>query len=112
MSPRSRQIGCLAALVVCAGAIAWIASEIIPRSRYGYTSRRIHAKIRSLTDRRPADIDAKTWELCVDWAVNAHANICFSENHTSYQAMCRFEKDMDEKLNGDVGPDTIKWIFD
>jgi hypothetical protein len=90
----------------------WIASEIIPRSRYGYASERIRSKIASLRERRPADVDAKQWDECVGWAVTAHCNICFSEGHTSFQEMRRFEADLDEKLKGDVGPDTLKWTLD
>src|SRR5262245_5625588 len=110
MSPRIRQICCLAALAMGAGVVVWIASEIIPRSRYGYASERIRSKIASLRQRRPADVDAKQWDECVDWAVTAHCNICFSEGHTSFQEMRRFEADLDEKREGPVDLNTLKWI--
>jgi hypothetical protein len=112
MSHRTRQIGYLAALIVGICVVTWIASEIVPRSRYGYTSRRITEKIRSLRDRKPADVDAALWNECVDWAVSAHGNTCFSEEHTSYAEMHRFETELDEQLKRDVGPNTLRWVFD
>ena len=110
MSPRIRQIGCLAALTIGAGVVVWIASEIIPRSRYGYTSERIRSKIASLRERRPADVDAKRWEDSVGWATTASCNILFSEEHTPYESMRQFENDLDAKLREDVNIDTLKWI--
>ena len=108
---RSRQqTGCFAVLVLVAGALAWSAAEIFPLSRYSLRSRRINEKICSLRDRRPADVSEKVWEECVAWASIAHCNICFSEGHTTYEAMLRYEEDLDEKLKGQVDLDTLKWI--
>src|SRR5262245_38975040 len=95
---RTRQIGYLAALVVVAVILAWSSAEIIlPRGyddhsqRYNKRSQRINEKICSLCSRRPANVRKKLWEDCVSWASVAHCNVCFSEGHTKYEAMLRYE---------------------
>ena len=110
MPDRARQIGCFAVLVLGAAVLIWAASEIIPKSRYGYGARRINEKICSLRERRPADVSTKLWEDGVAWASIAHCNICFSEEHTKYSEMLRFERDLDEKLKGSINLNTLKWI--
>ena len=99
-------------LAICGFFLAWFAWAIFPISRYGHSSERIRKKIRSLSDCKPANINAEHWDECVTWAVTAHSNICFSEGHTSYKEMRRFETELDEKVKGGVGPDTMRWIFD
>ena len=78
--------------------------------RYNRGSHRINQKILALEGRRPADVSAKLWDECIAWASIAHGNICFSEEHASYRAMCRFEEQLDEKLKEDVSLSTIAWI--
>ena len=81
-------------------------------ARYNHCSLRIRQKIEALNDRRPAAVNPKLWEESVGWLVTAHCNICFSEESTSYEAMCQFEEQLDEKLKGDVDLGTIEWIGD
>lgn len=108
MPHRTCKVACF---VIAAGVLIWIASEIIPRSRYGNVTGRINEKICSLIERSPNGVDEKDWIECVMWASIAHCNICFSEGHTSFEAMRRFERELDEELQGHVGPDTMRWIF-
>lgn len=110
MSHRSWQIASFVSLAFIAAVLAWAASEIIPRSRYGYAARRINAKIGLLGDRRPADVSEKVWEQCVAWASIAFCNVCASEGHTPYTEMSRLEHDLDEKVKGPVDVSTLKWI--
>ena len=78
----------------------------------GHRSHRINEKICSLQERRPANVTAEAWSDCVAWASIAHCNICFSEEHTSYEAMCRFEEQLDDQLRGEVDLNTFAWIGD
>ena len=110
MPLQTRQIRCFTGLAIVVGVLSWAASEIIPKSRYGYAARRINAKISSLRERRPADVSEKLWDESVAWASIAHCNICFSEGHTKYSEMIRFEHDLDETLKSPVDLDTLKWI--
>jgi hypothetical protein len=98
--------------VVIAIVSIWIASVLIPAFRYTRGAQRINDKIVSLMERRPREVDATPWNQCVTWASIAHCNICFSEGHTSFMEMSRFELELDERLQRDVRPDTIRWIFE
>jgi hypothetical protein len=77
---------------------------------YNSRSRRINEKICSLEKRRPADVSVDLWMNCVAWASIAHCNICFSEEHCSYEAMCKFEEQLDGKLTGEINLSTFEWI--
>lgn len=107
---RSFQLGCLVLLILVIGFLVWFVSNAVPQIRYNRRSYRINEKIISLQQRRPENVSEQAWADCVAWASIAHCNICFSEGHTSYQAMCRFEDQLDEKLQGEVDLDTIEWI--
>jgi hypothetical protein len=89
-------------------AVLYVASM----GRYNRRSHRMNEKICSWEKRRPANLSAELWSECIAWASIAQGNICFSEEHTSYEAMCRFEKQLDEKLSEDVDLTTLKWIGD
>jgi hypothetical protein len=105
------QIGCFSAIALVAGLLMWWgATEIIPLRRYSLHAQRINEKICSLRDRRPANVSEKLWEDCVAWASIAHCNICYPGSPTKYDAMLRYEEDLDEKLAGQVDLDTLKWI--
>jgi hypothetical protein len=104
--------GLLPTLIVVVGLLVWIAPKWVARNKYIHCSRRINEKIKSLDERRPATIDPRLWDDCVAWASIAHCNICFSEEHASYEAMCRFEGQLDQKLKGEVDLATIEWIGD
>ncbi|HVV99144.1 MAG TPA: hypothetical protein VHB77_02320 [Planctomycetaceae bacterium] len=100
--------------VVCVplGYSIWYGQQMLHMARYGHRSQRINDKIAALEDRKPHDVSEKMWEECVAWASIAHCNICFSEGHASYEAMCRFEQQLDAKLEEDVNLATIEWIGD
>jgi hypothetical protein len=80
--------------------------------RYNCTSRRIRERIYALDERRPANIRPQLWADSVGWAGIAQGNICFSEEHTTYEAMCRLEEQLDEKLKGKIDLGTLEWIWD
>ena len=107
---QSLYLGCLILVIVGVGFLVWIASNAVPQMRYNQRSHRINEKIIALRERQPPNVSERLWTECVAWASIAHCNICFSEGHTSYEAMCRFEEQLDEKLQGEVDLDTIEWI--
>lgn len=98
---------CLAFLAIacCVGAIA-------PKYRYSHRYHRILNKLQALQEQRPEGVDAQSWNECTAWASIGFANICFSKPHTSYEAMSRFEDQLDEKLKEKVDLATIAWIGD
>jgi hypothetical protein len=103
----------LLAVVLVGGPLTWFLWNAVPMMRYIQRSRRIiNQKIIALEGRRPANVAPELWSECVAWASIAYCNTCFSEEHASYQAMCRFEQQLDEKLKGDVDLTTFVWIAD
>ena len=97
-------------LILVIGYFIWVACHIIPVMRYNRQSSRINHKIFALVARKPDGINTRMWEECVAWASIAHGNICFSEQHASYQAVQKFEKQLDEKPKAEVDLSTIEWI--
>ncbi len=104
--------GCVTLAVLAICLLAWVGWRVFPLYRYGQRSQRIWEKLYALKQRRPPNVTPRLWEESVGWAVTAHSNICFSEGHASYEAMCRFEEQLDEKLKGEVDLATIQWIGD
>ena len=107
---RTFLFGCLPLLILFIGVVVWVAWTAIPQMRYNQRSRRINQKIADLRAQQPPDVRADLWNECIAWASIAHCNICFSEGHTTYEAMVRYEEDLEEKLEGDVDLTTIEWI--
>lgn len=105
-------LGCLPILIITAGISAWFVARAIPLIRYNHRSQGINEKIKALAGRRPANVSPELWQECVAWASIAEGNICFSEKHASYETMCRFERQLDEKLKNDIDLATIEWIGD
>jgi hypothetical protein len=100
--------GCLVVAVI----LCWCAWQVWTLHRYGSRSRAIREAINSLRHRRPVNISERAWEEGVGWTITAHVNVCLSPGHTSYEAMDRYGRDLDEKLNGAVDADTLDWIWD
>ena len=92
--------------------LACFLAEVVPRQRYISRHRQIWHKLSTLYDRRPADVDVKSWGECMDWIGIAFANVCFSEGHANYTSMCRFEERVDEALRGQPDFATFVWIGD
>lgn len=105
-------LGLLPQLILIVSFLVWGAPKWVAIKSYNQCSQRIGGKICSLEKRRPATVNPQLWEECVGWASTAQGNICYSEEHASYGAMCRFEQQLDEKLKEDVDLATIMWIGD
>jgi len=100
----------IVAVLIVAGFLSGPVYRLVSERRYNMRSQAINKKIIALESRNPKNISEKMWSECVAWASIAHVNICFSERHTSYQAMCDFENRLDEKLKTEVDLSTIEWI--
>jgi hypothetical protein len=104
--------GCLPLAILTVCLLAWIGWKGVPMYKYGQRSQRIWHRLYALKGRRPPSVSPRLWEESVGWAITAHCNVCFSEGHASYEAMCRFEEQLDEKLEGEIDLGTIEWIGD
>lgn len=87
-----------------------MAIDFYSKARFYRVYHRINEKVISLFDRRPPEVSPESWEKAVAWAGIAAGNILFSETYTSYEAMCKFETQLDEKLKGEIGIETMHWI--
>lgn len=109
MSTRSQAL-LFVALLMVAASLSGPASKFVSEVQHNQRIRQINDKIVALESRRPADVSPELWSKCIAWASIAHCNICFSKQHTGYEAMCEYEKELDEKLKGDIDLSTIRWI--
>lgn len=82
--------------------------SIIGRSR---VSRRIEAQLESMASAKPADFNAKQWQVMVDWTRNLHGNSLLAFQ-TSLSEITAFESRLNERLDGTVDASTIEWIWD
>src|SRR5262245_16437089 len=71
---------------------------VVQQSMYGRLSSEIRDSLKSLEFRRPPTVNADAWECCVNWAVTAQCNICFSPGHTKYSAMLALRGQIDAML--------------
>lgn len=96
------------ALAIPLAAYGWFYRQIQAPSIY---SNRIEQKIRSLVQRRPADMTRGQWGSAVAWTLNLHGNslVRFEADYSSIKA---FDRRLEEKLRGDVDMSTIHWIWD
>lgn len=67
--------------------------------------------IESLRNRRPEGVPNPTWEEATGWAITAYANVCFSEEHVTFDELVRFNHDARMELAGDVNMQTIDWVW-
>lgn len=79
---------------------------------YGQKSHHIRALIMSLRDQRPSDIPDHAWEEGINWTVTAHCNVCFSPDHASFENMCIYGQQLEEKLQGKIDASTLEWVWD
>lgn len=101
-------------MAVMAGvAIAvWLAiavPQVYAIRRYNLASARINQKIVALELRRPSDVPAEVWQASVAWTSIAICNICFSERHAPYAELLRYERELDERLEGPVDLRLLEW---
>ncbi len=67
--------------------------------------------VESLRGRHPAAVSAKTWDNATGWAITAYYNVCFSEEHVTFDELVRFTHDAKIKLAGDVDLKTVDWVW-
>lgn len=98
-------------VVLVLAALAWVAISINPVRQYNQAVRRISQKLSDLDQRRPADVSPLVWRESVSWGGTAFVNIGFSESHTPYAEMLRFEHDLDERLAQPVDLGFFEWLW-
>jgi hypothetical protein len=87
---------------------------IVPaRRRMEWTRlvRQTDARIRYLRPTEPNNINPYAWDCIHDRVVTAYCNICSSPGHPATVEMYRLRKDLEVKLGGEIGLDTLKWIW-
>ncbi len=67
--------------------------------------------IESLAQRRPATVPTQTWEDATGRAITAYHNVCFSEEHVTFDELVRFNHDARNKLAGNVNLQSIDWVW-
>lgn len=67
--------------------------------------------IASLRDRRPKAVPIQKWGDATRWAITAYHNVCFSEEHVTLDELVRFNHDAGIELAGNVGLESIDWVW-
>jgi hypothetical protein len=108
----ARRSGARFAIVIHVGLIVGLI-VIIPKSlalsRYSQAGTRINQKIAALVQRRPQNVSEALWKNSVDWTSIALCNVCFDEEHAPYAEMLRYERELDERLEGPVDLKLLDW---
>jgi len=102
----------LAAVVALTGAAAafWFL-WIRPIHEHFIWYGRVRAALEPLAGKRPADVPPGQWEFMVGWTLNLHAN-CGTEQRIDRNERQAFLDELERRLQGPVGVDTIDWIWD
>jgi len=100
-------LAAVAVLAVLLSAYGWFHRKFVVTRRHSDAVQRL---IESLVDRRPSDITRGQWGSAVAWTLNLHGNslLMFEADGPSIKA---FEERLKQKLEGDVGMETIHWIW-
>ena len=98
----------LASVLLLAAPIAVRLWQLIS---YGRQQRNGADMLVPLRSRRPEAVSAKTWEHATSWAVTAYHNVCFSEEHVTYDELVRFNHDVRKELEGEVSLQSIDWVW-
>ena len=108
-------LGRLVFILVASVVLVFVGSVVlkVSESRTFFTEhQRIWQMIYSLNQRRPVAINKDAWESSVGWCLNAHCNVNFCPGPRRFEAMQRYGKNVEERLQRDVDVDTLNWIFD
>ena len=73
---------------------------------------RVQADLESLKQKRPRDIERAQWAYVIGWTLNAHGNCGGHPNFVDSDMAELFADELENKLRGEVGMDTIDWIWD
>src|SRR5262245_41145382 len=96
-------------------AVLSVASALLfstPGRRHTQTFRRLEAAIDFLRHRAPADIPAQVWEPASMWTGNACLDVCSAPESIRLDEFQRFTAEVESKVQGDVGLDTLDWMWD
>jgi hypothetical protein len=67
--------------------------------------------VESLNARRPETVPIQTWRDASGWAITAYHNVCFSEEHVTFDELARFNHDTRIALSGNVNLQSIDWVW-
>jgi hypothetical protein len=100
------------ALALGGGLLAWWFFGLQPIHEHRAWSDRMKARLNSLYDRCPPDLDAATWEQVVQWTGNLHSNCGVQHTWVNREEKCPFLEELERRLQGPVDLGTIDWIWD
>jgi len=67
--------------------------------------------LQSLDHRRPSATSEEVWECAVGWTGIAYPNVFFHRDFTPYEELFAFNKDLSDRLDGEVSLETIDWFW-
>lgn len=102
----------LAVIVVLASIVSPIISNVNRWKQHGALAVRVRNGIESLKSRGPADVPAAQWERAVEWTSNLISQVYFSPVESDPHSLRHLAEHLDEKLAGEVGLDTLRWVWD
>jgi hypothetical protein len=105
-------LGVLVALALIVGMVLPVVRFVIEKPLYNSRSREVGRLLLSLHSRCPRGIPPQNWEEAVNWTATAQCNTFFSPSHASKADLDQFGRDVEDRLRGPVGVDTIEWIWD
>jgi len=96
--------------------VLWF-KEIRPNQQHSAAYLRLESTVKSLASKRPLNVNRKQWSYLVGWTLNGISNCCsvrqfLKDDDGSQVRFRRFVEELELKLQGDVTPETIDWIWD
>jgi hypothetical protein len=86
---------------------------LFPREplRFQRAFQRLISDLRSLEGRKPPDVPPLVWKNAVEVTWNVSGNV-FSPGRVSTDEFERFDAELEQKLQGEVGLETLDWIWE
>ncbi len=97
--------------------LSWVAARLYQFRQHRHILERIEDALVELENKYPDGVPPKHWDNAMAWTWNAKANclqvpdFMFDENDSQKQFV-RFADELEQRANGQIGPETIDWIWD
>lgn len=99
-------------IVPLLGMVGLYVRELIRRQTFYAAHGAVWDRIRALADSPPQNVDGSQWRQAVDWTANLTCQVYFSPSQERLLSLRRLEKALDEKAQGKVDLQTLRWIWD
>ena len=100
-------------VAVVAAMLSLYAVFVRPNVEHKRLVQRFDLCIEQLTQKRPTNVTRQQWSYVIGWTMNARGN-CLTVRQwiDDYPRFRRFVEDLERKVEGNVGIETIDWIWD